>query len=186
MKKLICFLAILVLFSLAGYAGEAAAAPQLSSGSSTDTCYAAGDVNGDGIVLTVSDLVEAIKIFTCEAPLPDSNLYQIDFNSDCRVDSADLRFYFDIFIYGPGILPRPFPVPTCCNPTVYPFFRGDLNNDGGLTPADAVLMLSCVFGETGSCHLFYADLTGDHALTPADVVQELNYVFLGTPPAGCP
>lgn len=189
MKKSVCFSVALVLFSVAGFAGKAKA---------DDTCYAAGDINGDGIVLTVGDLVLAIRILTCEAPLPDS-LYQIDLSGDCRVDSTDLRLYESFFIYGPiPILPphRPFPVPTCCNPTlalIYPAAKGDVNADGGLTPADVVLMLTCTFTETGnvfigtaSCSLCQTDLNCDFELSPADMVQELNYVFLGTPPAGCP
>ncbi len=189
MKKLICFAAILVLFSLAGFVGEAKAAPRLSSGSSTDTCYAAGDINSDGLILTVADLVETIKIFSCEAPLPDSNLYQIDFNTDCLIDTADLRIYEDYWVYGPGILPRPFPVPTCCNPALSPYLtaaKGDVNTDGEFSPADVIVILNCILAGAEFCSRCQADLNCDSALSPADVVQELNFVFTGTPPSGCP
>ncbi|MCI0597379.1 MAG: hypothetical protein L0Z48_12705, partial [candidate division Zixibacteria bacterium] len=64
--------------------------------------------------------------------------------------------------------------------------KGDINADGGLTPADVVVMLGCVLAGTEYCSRCQADLNCDSALSPADVVQELNYVFLGTPPAGCP
>ncbi|HLG93668.1 MAG TPA: hypothetical protein VI546_02425 [candidate division Zixibacteria bacterium] len=180
MKKWICFAAVLVFIASAGLVNEARA---------QDTCYAAGDINGDGLVLSVADLVETIRIFSCDAPLPDSNWYQIDFNADCRIDTADLRIYEDYWIYGPGILPRPFPVPTCCNPTLAPYLtaaKGDVNTDGGLTPADVVAILNCVLAGTESCSFCQADLNCDFALSPADVVQELNYVFLGTAPSGCP
>lgn len=178
MKKLFCVLAVLVLF-----------AAFFSAAKAQDTCWAYGNVNGDEYVLTVGDFVLGIRILTCGVEPPDS-LYQLDLNADCQVDSADLRVYHDLFtnyiFY--GIVPPPpyFPVATCCNPTVHPYFRGDLNNDGDLSPADAVLMVSCVMVGTGNCHLFYADLTGDFQLSPADVVQELNYVFNGTAPVGCP
>ena len=179
MKKLFCVLAVLVLF-----------AAFFSTASAQDTCWAAGDINGDGIILSVGDLVETIRIFSCEALLPDSSLYQIDFNADCVIDTTDLRIYQSWWIYGPPILPRPFPVPTCCNPALAPYLtaaKGDVNTDGGLTPADVVSMLGCTFTGTGeNCSFCQTDLNCDAAISPADVVQELNYVFNGTAPVGCP
>ena len=189
MKKLVCFLALSVPFWSAGFVGEVGAA---------DTCWAAGDINGDGYFPTVSDFVMAVRILTCEAPLPES-LYQLDLSGDCRVDSTDLRFYYDLFynymIY--GILPPyQFPVPTCCNPSVALIFtaaKGDVNADGGFSAADVVLMLACTFTETGnifigtrSCSLCQADLNCDGSLTAADVVAEVSYIFSGIPPSGCP
>jgi len=58
--------------------------------------------------------------------------------------------------------------------------KGDMNGVGGLTPADVVLMLNCVFLGTGTCDLCFADVNCSSDLTPADVVIELNAVFLGT------
>jgi len=66
--------------------------------------------------------------------------------------------------------------------------KGDMNGVGGLSPADAVLMLNCVFLGNGAgtiggdCNLCYADMNCVGGLSPADAVIELNYVFLGTPP----
>ncbi|HXF49655.1 MAG TPA: NosD domain-containing protein [Verrucomicrobiae bacterium] len=62
--------------------------------------------------------------------------------------------------------------------------KGDLNVSGGLSPADVVLMLNCVFLGTGSCDLCFADVNCSGGLSPADVVIELNMVFLGAG-AGC-
>lgn len=65
--------------------------------------------------------------------------------------------------------------------------KGDMNGVGGITPADAVLMLNCVFLGNGAgtiggdCNLCYSDLNCVGGLTPADAVIQLNYVFLGTP-----
>ena len=65
--------------------------------------------------------------------------------------------------------------------------KGDMNGVGGITPADAVLMLNCVFLGNGTgtvggdCNLCYSDLNCLGGLTPADAVIQLNYVFLGTP-----
>ncbi len=64
--------------------------------------------------------------------------------------------------------------------TVIP--KGDLNNDGLLTPADVVLILNCVIEGivppmgAGAC-----DVNCDGIATSADVVLELNATFLGSP-----
>ena len=63
-------------------------------------------------------------------------------------------------------------------------FWGDMNGDGGLAPADVVLMLNCVFLTQGNCRLCFADVTCDGNLSPADVVKLLNMVYLGEP-VGC-
>jgi len=57
--------------------------------------------------------------------------------------------------------------------------KGDLSNDGRLTPTDVVLMLNCVFLGLGNCSLLVADLNCSGGLSPADVVLILNLVFLG-------
>ncbi|HXF49656.1 MAG TPA: IPT/TIG domain-containing protein, partial [Verrucomicrobiae bacterium] len=62
--------------------------------------------------------------------------------------------------------------------------KGDMNASGGLSPADVVLMLNCVFLASGSCDLCFADVNCSGGLSPADVVIELNMVFLGAG-AGC-
>ncbi len=65
--------------------------------------------------------------------------------------------------------------------------KGDMNGVGGISPADAVLMLNCVFLGNGSgtvggdCNLCYSDVNCAGGLSPADAVVQLNYVFLGTP-----
>jgi hypothetical protein len=61
--------------------------------------------------------------------------------------------------------------------------KGDLSNDGQLSPSDVVLMLNCVFAGSGSCPLAVADLNCSGSLSPSDVVLELNLVFSG---AGLP
>ncbi|MGE5693375.1 MAG: IPT/TIG domain-containing protein, partial [Candidatus Zixiibacteriota bacterium] len=73
---------------------------------------------------------------------------------------------------------NPFTVITCAATL------GDMNGSGGLSPADVVLMLTCVFLASGSCDLCFADVNCSGDLSPADVVIELNMVFLGAGP-GC-
>jgi hypothetical protein len=64
--------------------------------------------------------------------------------------------------------------------------KGDLNDDGQLSPIDAMLELNYIFLEydgeyaTSICQV---DLNNDQNLTPADVIFLLNGIFLGT---GCP
>lgn len=61
-------------------------------------------------------------------------------------------------------------------------FKGDLNGDGKLTPADIILLLNCTFAGIGSCPLSVADVDCDGSLVnPTDVVKLLNAVFLGVP-----
>ena len=62
---------------------------------------------------------------------------------------------------------------------------GDLNGDGSFTPSDVVLMLNCVFPQTGDCALSFTDLNCSGDLTPADIVLELYLVFLQRP-VSCP
>ncbi|HLG94663.1 MAG TPA: dockerin type I domain-containing protein, partial [candidate division Zixibacteria bacterium] len=57
--------------------------------------------------------------------------------------------------------------------------RGDLNNDGFLTPSDVVLQLNLVFlGQTPPAGAAEGDVNCDGQLTPADVVLLMNNVFL--------
>ncbi len=57
--------------------------------------------------------------------------------------------------------------------------RGDLNNDGFLTPADVVLELNLVFlGQAPPAGAAEGDVNCDGQPTPADVVLLLNKVFL--------
>ncbi len=80
-----------------------------------DTCWAAGDVNGDGLVLTVGDLVHMLRYFAGELPQPEA-LYQLDLNGDCVIDAGDADKYADYFTYGLSVFPQ-YPVPTCCFPS---------------------------------------------------------------------
>lgn len=59
--------------------------------------------------------------------------------------------------------------------------RGDLNNDGFLTPADVVLELNLVFlGQIPPAGAAEGDVNCDGQLAPADVVLLMNKVFLNS------
>jgi|GEM_PF-4032590 len=62
-------------------------------------------------------------------------------------------------------------------PPPCPNAKGDLNGANGLTPADVVLMLICVFNDPTGCDFCYSDVNSDDSLTPSDVVLELSAVF---------
>ncbi|HXF49793.1 MAG TPA: dockerin type I repeat-containing protein [Verrucomicrobiae bacterium] len=69
-------------------------------------------------------------------------------------------------------------------------FRGDLNNDGQLSPADVVLELNYVFSNVDMYNgtaipLCVADLNNTGDLSPADIVLLLNGTFTGGDCLGC-
>ncbi len=80
-----------------------------------DTCWAAGDVDGDGSVLSVADMVMVTRILSGDLPYPD-NLYQIDLNGDCVIDDGDAEMWECYFVYGLSCFVNGYPVPTCCFP----------------------------------------------------------------------
>lgn len=85
---------------------------------SNTPCYAAGDIDNDGIALTVADIVYLLRYFLGEGPTP-ARMYEADLNGDCVVDTADFNLYIGVIEFGIGFLPH-YPVPTCCHPTVVP------------------------------------------------------------------
>jgi len=84
------------------------------NGEPPDTCYCTGDVNGDGISLTVSDMVYLTQFVYFGGPPPMPS-YKGDLNGDCFVDEMDVDLYQCYLEYGMVCFPE-YPVPTCCNP----------------------------------------------------------------------
>ena len=80
-----------------------------------DTCYASFDINDDGIVLTVADLVHLLRHWAGGYPPVDS-LYKADLNGDCIVDGNDVDMLNCFFTYGIAPCFPEWPVPTCCDP----------------------------------------------------------------------
>ena len=80
--------------------------------SSSNECYATGDVNNDGLPLSVADIIYLVRYFTGEGPAPEL-LYSADMNGDCILTPADTVLYNDYFEIGISVFPI-FPVPTCC------------------------------------------------------------------------
>ncbi len=79
-----------------------------------DTCYTVGDVNGDGLALSVADLIylQAFVRGLGPAPIP---LWAGDLNADGYIDALDVIIFKEFFISGISVFPQ-FPIPTNCNP----------------------------------------------------------------------
>lgn len=78
------------------------------------SCLADGDINGDGVGLSVGDLVNTLRTVDGMVDPPDS-LCHVDFNGDCTVDTADANLYMRYFDSGIIIFGwPPFPRTTCC------------------------------------------------------------------------
>ena len=85
-----------------------------------DTCWSTGDVNGDGLVLSVADYVLFSRIYSGELPYPD-NRYQMDLTGDCAIDDKDKEMWECVFTNGIvcfGWGGNLFPVATCCFPDI--------------------------------------------------------------------
>ena len=86
----------------------------LVTSSASAQCFASGDVNNDGVVLTVGDMVDLMRYLEGIGPAP-VHLYEADLNGDCVIDARDVDTYMSYFNIGMPIFPT-FPVPTCCDP----------------------------------------------------------------------
>jgi len=76
-------------------------------------CYATGDVNDDGVVLSLADIWYLTAFVNGAGPAPPV-LYSGDMNGDCDIDYLDVALFEDYFIYGLGVFTNGYPVPTCC------------------------------------------------------------------------
>ncbi len=85
---------------------------------STSSCFADGDVNNDGLGLSVSDFVYLIRFLSGDIATLDVP-YLADLNGDCVISPLDYVVYQCLMDSGfavcfPGEFPE-YPVPTCCN-----------------------------------------------------------------------
>ena len=80
-----------------------------------DTCWGYGDVDGDGMPLSVADLSRLVQFVHYGGNTP-SPLYECDLNSDGFVDQADIDMLL-CFFAGGGLSCFPqYPFPTNCDP----------------------------------------------------------------------
>ncbi|MDH3889891.1 MAG: T9SS type A sorting domain-containing protein [candidate division Zixibacteria bacterium] len=109
-----------------------------SFGKCKDTCYADGDANGDGIFLSVADLVYLIAYLNGAGPAPPIP-YKADLTGDGVIDGGDVQLYKNYFIYGIGVFPR-FPVPCPCDPVLAPaaVYLHSVDGGGGRGPGEVI------------------------------------------------
>jgi len=145
-----------------------------------DTCWVDGDVNGDGIPLTVGgDLVFLYQHIYDGGPAPDP-LYRGDLNGDGYLDANDLDMLNLIITYGIGIAPL-WPVPTTCTPDV---IRGGCfmhDSCAILSPVNCMIEGGLYLGDDTACvweDTCWAttDINNDGSLT----MSRSSVLFTGT------
>ena len=154
-------------------------------------CWADADVNNDGIVLSVADLVYLFRYLAgedIEIPVP----YKADLNGDCMIDFLDFEVYNDYFNYGLAAF-NPYggyPVLTCCeqdmtlgaccvgdtckplNPYNCDLFTGEYHGDG--TWCDSSMCDSC-YGQ------YPGDVNDDGDINVNDLVFFVDWWFASGP-----
>jgi hypothetical protein len=90
------------------------------------TCGADSDLDGDGLPLSVADMIYFTRLIMGQVDAP-ALLYRVDFNGDCVVDSADLTMFECYWVHGLSCI-LPWPRPTCCNPELRICCRGMAGN----------------------------------------------------------
>lgn len=151
MRNVILFATAGLLLLLGSTVDAQTATPDVNNNT---TCYATGDVNGDGITLTISDL-SALIAFVYNGVLPSGPLWQCDLNGDKHVDQLDIDKFRCYLTYGMSCFPV-FPVPTDCEPDTV---RGACCEDDSCTVKAKVncdnvsgaYLANGVFCETGMC-----------------------------------
>ncbi len=98
---------------------------------STSACFTAGDIDNDGLALSVADMTYLTRYIEGTGAAPDI-LYSADMNGDCVVSPADVTTYQDYFVNGLSVFPV-YPVPTCCNPDI------DRDGDGIFDPDETTI-----------------------------------------------
>ena len=83
---------------------------------SSTTCFATGDVDNDGLPLSVADMIYLSRFVEGTGPAPPV-LYSGDMNGDCEIDHLDVALYQDYITYGMSVFTNGYPVPTCCEVT---------------------------------------------------------------------
>jgi hypothetical protein len=120
------------------------------------TCFATGDVDGDGVPFAVTDLLHLIRFVNFAGP-PPSPLYQGDLSGDGFIDQADIDAFNCYFIQGISCFPV-FPVPTTCNPDTV---RGCCCSATGCavrSPVNCTAVGGTYHGDgSACCHRVYID-----------------------------
>jgi hypothetical protein len=147
----------------------------------TGPFWVTGDVNGDGVAVTVGDLIALARFVEYGVPYSDS-LFKGDLNADCVIDEGDLEVLTCYFQHGPFCLPQ-FPFTTCGNPDT---LRGaccdTLGKCGVRSEGNCNARLGTYHGLNTRCGLS-GDLNGDQMINISDVIYTVAYIFSGGPSA---
>lgn len=154
------------------------------------SCYTWGDIDDDGIALTVADMVYLYDFLRNNGSVPIP-LYRADMNGDCVVDTLDYQRYYDYFVYGLSVFDTGYPIRTCCCPTaallVYPSSSvpicGDADSSQIVNISDAVYMVAYIFGGGPAPKpLLAGDCDCNSIVNISDVVYLISYIFGGGSP----
>jgi len=153
-----------------------------------DTCYTNADVDGNGVALTISDMVYLVNFVYAGGP-PPYPLYMGDINGDCYVDHLDVQVYECYIAQGMSCFPL-YPVPTCCDPDTV---RGaccyyDPDTCHILTPANCDVSGGVYAGDGVSCSpdpckiacdCEPGNANGDATLNILDITYLISYIYMG-------
>ena len=150
-------------------------------------CYGTSDVNDDGIVLSVADLVALTRaISNCgyEMTAP----WAADITGDCVVDSSDYHLFSCYFETGIICLPFGFPLLTCCNPQVETvFIIGDANGNHIINVLDVTALIGQLYkGQLPPEPDFTGNANGDPFRNILDITYLISYLYKSGPAPVCP
>jgi hypothetical protein len=85
----------------------------------SDTCYADGDFDGNGLALTGGDYTDLVQYVMAGTPEP-FEMYRVDLNGDCQIDMADVDVFTDYNANGMSVFDQygGYPVMTCCDSAI--------------------------------------------------------------------
>lgn len=157
-----------------------------------ETCYADFDVNGDGMPLSVSDYITAIRILSGDTTIP-VEWYRLDLNGDCMIDAGDIEMAECYFQNGLSCFPNGFPVPTCCNPDTVAGACCLGDSCSIRTLANCTAIGGTYKGDGAPCGDYACDccegmrdeVNGDNSFNVSDLVYFIAYLFRGGPEPPC-
>ncbi len=115
----------------------------------SDTCWATGDVDGDGLSLTTGDLA-ALIAFVNNRVLPNGPLWQCDLNGDDHIDQLDIDIFQCFLAQGMSCFPV-YPVPTDCDPDTVRGACCHADSCGLLSEENCTLLGGTYYGDGIDC-----------------------------------
>lgn len=159
-------------------------------------CTATGDVNNDGIILSVADMVDLMRVVKRMQPMP-ADPWDLDMNGDCAIDDGDVDMYMCYFQHGSGCPGWEFPPLVCCFPDTIVGASCIGDSCSLRTEANALAMGATYYGDGTQCSGIMpcccVGIRGNMDGDPQDMVDIsdlsifIDYLFFGVPFTGtCP